>query len=151
MAHFDQAIPPGGEGRVTLTVDLKDYQGEFRKTAVVYSNDPRRPALTLSLQGRVRPWIEVRPAAVIFFQGGKDQDQEKVLEILSETRPLGIRKIETDIGDRITYALVTVTPGKHYRLTLKVSNRAKGFSGEVRCLTDHPEKPELRIRVEFVP
>ena len=39
MASFDKAIPPGGEGKITLSVDTRGYQGKIHKTARIFTND----------------------------------------------------------------------------------------------------------------
>ncbi len=41
MPRFDRAIPPGGEGKITLQVKTAGYQGKISRGAKVYSNDPR--------------------------------------------------------------------------------------------------------------
>lgn len=151
MASYDQAVPPGGEGRVTLTVDLEGYEGEVRKTAILYSNDPRRPTVTLTLKGRVRTAIEIRPSPLVRFQAGQKAVQERTLEIISEDRPFRILQIETDGEDWLAYNLAPLGTGKGYRLTLQISGMTRTRWGEVHCLTDHPEKPKLRIRVEVLP
>lgn len=58
VAHYDEAIPPGGEGKVTLTINLKGVEGPVWKIATIFSNDPQKPTVSLNLQGTVRPSIE---------------------------------------------------------------------------------------------
>ena len=55
MAHYDEAISPGGEGKVTLTIHLIGVKGPVWKTATLYSNDPQIPTASLHLKGKVRP------------------------------------------------------------------------------------------------
>ena len=55
MAQYDRAIPPGGEGKVTLTINLTGLQGPVWKTATLISNDPEKPTVYLNLHGKVRP------------------------------------------------------------------------------------------------
>ncbi len=69
MAQFDRAIPPGGEGKVTLKINLKGYQGNVKKTATVLSNDPQNQRASLVLQGNVKAQIDVQPSTSIAFQG----------------------------------------------------------------------------------
>ncbi|MBP8645614.1 MAG: hypothetical protein KBH99_05785 [Syntrophobacteraceae bacterium] len=147
MAHFDRAIPPGAEGKVTLKVNLKGYQGNVKKTATVFSNDPQNPRSVLTVQGFVRSLIELRPGSAVAFRGVADQLPEKVVELLSTSETFGIRAIETDLQEKIEYSLETVEEGKHYRL--KVRNRLKQgtYSGFLKVLTDHPQKSEVLIRV----
>ena len=61
MAHFDRAIPPGGEGKITLTVNLSGYNGPVRKDAKVMSDDPEKSSFTLTVMGTVKQLVQVRP------------------------------------------------------------------------------------------
>lgn len=81
MAHFDWAIPPGGEGKITLTVDLRGYNADFRKDTKVTSNDPGKTSFTLTVNGTVKPLFQVRPGSNITFKGIGDQIKDVTLEI----------------------------------------------------------------------
>jgi hypothetical protein len=147
VAQFDRAIPPGGEGKVTLKVDLKGYQGSVRKSATVDSNDPQNPRSTLVLQGNVKPLIEVQPSGSIIFRGMADQMEEKTVSLTSTKRQFAIQKVESNLDDKIRYRVETVEAGKHYRL--KITNLLKqgNYNGVIKCYTDMPEKSEIQIRV----
>ena len=67
MTRFDRVIPPGGEGMVTLNVNLKGFQGKVWKDATIISNDLRQPSFQIVLQGKVRPYIELRPGSFVQF------------------------------------------------------------------------------------
>ncbi|MBW2182348.1 MAG: DUF1573 domain-containing protein, partial [Deltaproteobacteria bacterium] len=49
MASFDKVIPPGQEGKVTLSVKTKNMSGKFAKSATIKSNDPKNPKLRIKL------------------------------------------------------------------------------------------------------
>lgn len=51
MVKFDRLIKPGQKGRITLSLRLSSRSGPFIKQAVVRTNDPRRPKITLRLKG----------------------------------------------------------------------------------------------------
>ncbi|NSW86652.1 MAG: DUF1573 domain-containing protein [Syntrophobacteraceae bacterium] len=51
MAYADKAIPPGGEGKITLKLNPRSCSGETKKSAVVTSNDPMKPYFILVVQG----------------------------------------------------------------------------------------------------
>ena len=51
---FDESIPPGGVGRITLTVDFADYEGPLERTVGVFSNDPDSDDATLSVKGTAK-------------------------------------------------------------------------------------------------
>ena len=54
MAKYDTAIPPGGEGKITLKVNTKGYDGWISKRARVHTNDPRRRIMKLTLKAFVK-------------------------------------------------------------------------------------------------
>lgn len=147
MAHFDRVIPPGGEGKITLKVDLKGYQGKVWKSATVTSNDPQKPSLHLNLQGMVKPWIEIRPSAFIQFKIPAEGPEERIIELSSHSQPFQILKIESSLGEKITVQLETLIEKKKYRLKV-INNQKEGrFFGTIKCVTDHPRKPEVLIQV----
>jgi hypothetical protein len=145
---FDPTIPPGGEGKITLKLNLKGYQGDVKKTATVFSNDPQSGKLILVMQGKVKSLIEVRPTAIITFRGLADQLHDNVLDIAA-TPPhkFQIQKTETNLEGKIAFEVETVQAGTQYKL--KVSNQSKqgNYSGFIKVYTDLPQKPDLVIRV----
>lgn len=148
MAHFDKAIPPGGEGKISLKLNLKGYQGTVKKTATVFSNDPARSRTVLTMQGTVKALIEVRPTSSVSFRGLSDQIQESTIDIIAATpQQFHISKTESTLDQRVKYELETVEEGKHYRL--KISNLLKqgNYNGVIKLYTDLPQKSEIPIRV----
>jgi len=147
VAQFDRAIPPGGEGKITIKVTLNNLNGPVKKTSTAFTNDPQNPQVKLVMQGTVKGLIEVRPGNVVSFRGMADQMGEREVEIISLSSPFRVQRLESTLEDRITYKLETLTEGKHYRL--KVSNLAKqgSYSGVIKIITDHPQKPDIIVRV----
>jgi len=149
VAHFDRAIPPGGEGKVTLTLNLKNYQGPVWKTATIYSNDPQHPSITVNFHGTVRPHIEMRPTSFVQFKGAKQGLQEKVIDLTTTSQPFQILRIENTLGEKIAYHLETLVEGRHYRLKIINRQNMEKYSGMLKCFTNHPKKPELQIPISF--
>ena len=147
MAHFDRAIPPGGEGKITLTVDIKGYHGQIRKSATIISNDPQKPNDTLNLHGKIRPHIELLPVSSVRFKDKGPGPEEKTLTIMATSQTFHIQKVENGLGDKISVHLDTVVDGKHYRLKVTKLQKAGKFFGFITCFTDHPRKPEIRIPI----
>lgn len=146
-ARFDQAIPPGGEGKITLKLDVKNFQGHVKKNAVVSSNDPQNPRVVLSLQGAIKPLIEVRPGKMVYFQGMADQLSEKTVDILTTQHPFHVRKTEDDLGAKAAYRFETVEDGLHYRLRIANRLRQGNYRGTITLFTDLAEKPEVTVWV----
>jgi hypothetical protein len=150
VAHFDRAIPPGGEGKVTLTIELRNFQGPVWKSATIFSNDPQNPVVSIDIHGTVRPYIEIRPGPYVQFRGIKENNQEKEVDLITTSRPFHILRIENTLGEKIAYRLETLVQERHYRL--KISNRQKKerYSGMLKCITDHPKRPEIPIMIRFM-
>jgi hypothetical protein len=147
VAHFDRVIPAGGEGKITLKVDLRGYQGKVWKSATVASNDPQKSSVTINLQGKVKPWIDIRPSRVIYFRKAVGSDEEKSIDLISPDQPFSILKVETSLTEKIRFQIETVVEKKHYRLTVAPLVKQGSYSGTLKCVTDHPKKPEIFVQV----
>lgn len=147
MAHFDRAIPPGGEGKITLTLNLNGYHGQVWKSATVISNDPQKTNVTLSLHGKVRPYIELLPNSSISFKEKGPGLEEKIINIMATSQPFHIQKVENGLGEKIGFHLDTIVDGRHYRLKVTKRQKAGKFFGYIKCITDHPRKPEIHIPI----
>ena len=67
-ASFDRVIAPGKEGAVTLVVDTKGFQGPISKNALVVTDDPVAPQVSLVVGATVRPVVEVLPSGFLRVQ-----------------------------------------------------------------------------------
>jgi hypothetical protein len=128
-------------------VSLKGYRGSVRKSATVFSNDPKTPRINLLLQGTVRALIEVNPSNVVVLRGMVDRIAEQTIDLTSSMKPFHIARIESSLGPKISYRLETVEEGRHYRLIVANQEKKGRYSGALRVHTDMPEKPEIPITV----
>jgi hypothetical protein len=151
VASFDEAIPPGGVGEITLKVDTDGYQGKVNKRALVQTNDPDHPREKIFLTVNVRPQIVVEPSPRIFLHGvAGDEISETVHLKRSDGQALEISHVETNLKEAITYEL---TPGKKgVDYDLKVSSkvdRRDVARGYLKLFTNHPKKKELQLPVRL--
>ena len=147
LAHFDREIPPGAEGKVTLKVNLKGFQGKISKSATVSSNDPQNPEVTIKIDGTVMALIDVKPSANVIFRGMADQTPETVLDLSATSVPFHISSTDTNLTDHISYKLETVEDGKQYRVRVANQTKRGNYAGYIKLITDMPQKPDLLIRV----
>ena len=149
MASFDTVIPPGQEGKVTLSVKTKNMSGTFAKSATIKSNDPKNPKLRIKLNGEVKKYISVKPSPRLYLTGYEGDSISKSLKIINhQDTPLKLTRIESTIDDKIDYELKPVTEGKEYELMVKVKEGLKGRSnGKITVTTNSEKKPNLEIRV----
>jgi hypothetical protein len=47
-------LKPGEEGKIAASVDIKGKIGSITKTVKVFTNDPKRPAVTLILKALIK-------------------------------------------------------------------------------------------------
>lgn len=52
---YDMRIKPQNEGKVKLDIDTRAFQGPIEKTALILSDDPTQPQLTLIVKAMIRP------------------------------------------------------------------------------------------------
>lgn len=147
MTRFDRVIPPGGEGKVTLNVTLKGFQGKIWKDATIVSNDSRQPSFQIMVQGQVRPHIELRPGSFVQFSPAPPSAEEKTVDLVATGQDFKVLKVENYLKEKISAQLETVVPGKHFRLKIALLQREGSYSGVIKCSTDHPQKPEVQIRI----
>jgi hypothetical protein len=55
VPKYDRAIPPGGEGKIRVTLDPKTCMGGAEKSTVVQTNDPLIPMFTLHVMADFEP------------------------------------------------------------------------------------------------
>jgi len=113
-------IEPDSEGKISLELKTAEFAGKIEVQALVFFNDPLLPKAVLTLRGRVRPPIEIRPFGAVFLAAFKDEPVERVLTLVNnEAKPISIKPIRTD-GSRFTASLKTVEPGKVYSVSVRV-------------------------------
>ena len=146
-ADFDESIPPGEEGRITLTVDFTAHEGPLERIVGVFTNDFDSPDATLSIKGTAKPLLQVRPGDSIAFGSGGKQLKKASIDIVSTGEPFQIRNVETDLKGKVDYRLETVKKDRHYRLNVTNAAKAGTYSGIIKLNTDLRGKSAVPIRV----
>ncbi|HYA02810.1 MAG TPA: hypothetical protein VEI04_06825 [Syntrophobacteria bacterium] len=151
MASFDQAIPPGGVGKIVLTVKTEGYQGRVNKTALVKSNDPRHESLSLSLSADIRAYVVVEPARMAVLQGVVGDDIRQVLRIRAgDGYPLELREPSSNMDQWLDYKLLTKEGSHLYDLEVRSKSQTQTtVGGYIRLVTNHPKTPELTVPVQL--
>lgn len=147
MARFDREIPPGGEGKVTLSVNLAGYRGTVNKSATVYCNDPQTPRVSLSVSAKVVPFVDIRPSDTVVFRGPAAALKPQDLEVESTKTPMHILRVESDLKKEVSVKVEPLAEGARYRVVVTNQAERGTYSGFIRLVTDHPQKPEVLISV----
>jgi hypothetical protein len=147
VARYDRVIPPGGTGNITVEIDSGRVRGDFRKKAIVWSNDLQRMSVALYLEGEVIPHISLDPGGYLSLRGAKGKVPGEHLDMINNHKnPMKIIGVDSDLRDHITWQLEEIKPGYVYRLEVEdISERAGSYMGRLHVRTDNPLKPELVI------
>ena len=100
------------------------------------------------MEGTVKLLIEVLPEKMVYFQGVAGDLAEKTIDLVTTSKAFHIRKVDDDLGNKVSYRLETLEDGKHYRLIIANSTLNLGsYRGSITLHTDFAEKPELTVWV----
>jgi len=148
VAHFDRTIPPGGEGKITLKVNTRGYEGEIRKSAKVYTNDPSKNFEVLRIKAFVKALIHLSPRYV-YLKGMVGQNVTKTVIVKAqEDRPLRLEPSHFNLGRKVTYRIEEVEAGRVFRIHFtSTTNSVGNYHGFLKLKTNYPERPEIAIRI----
>jgi hypothetical protein len=120
MSLRAKPIDPGSEGQISLELKTAGMAGVVEAQALVFFNDPLLPKAVLTLRGRVRPSIDLRPFGAVFLAAFKDEPVERVLTLVNnEVDPIAVRRIQSE-GSHFVASLKTVELGKVYAVSVRV-------------------------------
>ena len=130
-----------------MKLNTKGLQGQIKKSALVYSNDPKQPSVKLILTTNVRVPIAIQPRGV-FIEGFAGDDIQSAVTIEGQKdKPLELTFVSNSLPKKVAYEIKEVTKGKTYQLVLKnIGKKEDKYSGFITFKTNYPEKPELMIR-----
>ena len=139
-ASFDRTIPPGGEGKITLRVDTKGYEGNIHKTATVYTNDPETARFTLGVRALVRVPISVKPAYVRLYakEGATITNSVEITAGLDKALKLEVDKF--NLKGKVTYRIEEAEKGKKFIIYFtNVPGTTDSYSGALYLKTNYDE------------
>ena len=149
VADYDRVIPPGGEGRIILTIKPYSVLRNFIKKAAVRVNDPSRRELELTMKGYVQPIIEIKPSHIVRLRGMvTDNLQGRVRFISHLSGPWKIVRYVNGLPGMVQVQVKAVKPGKIYELEVKnICKEAGHYGGKIELYTTSKQRPRLLVRV----
>lgn len=122
----------------------------MQKKITVFSNDPKRPQLRLSVAGAVEPFADIHPERII-LRGNSGQPMRQELVVKPRASyPFKVTEINAKNGVNIKYELKEQeTPeGKTYIVTVENTKTSPGKYYDTLLLsTDSQLKPKIPIHV----
>ena len=148
MASFDRAIPPGGEGNITVSVRTKGYEGAHTWRVKVTTNDPNMNAVSLEVKAFVKFPIYLSPR-YIYLHGDADKKITRVVEIRAGLdKPLTLTPTRFNLEGKLTYTLKEIEKGRIYQIRFtSVPGPPQTYHGFLVLKTNYREKPEINIRI----
>lgn len=148
MASFDRTIPPGGEGKITLKLDTKGYQGKIRKSARVYTNDPKARETTLNLMAFVKVPVYLS-SRYVSLRGKEGETITRVVEIKAGLdKPLTLTPDQFNLEGKLTYTVEEVEKGRRFIIRFNsIPGPRQTYQGFLNFKTNYPEKPVINIRI----
>lgn len=160
IAEAEKEIPPGGSKPVQLKWNSRKIDGAYRKNARIGTNDPSRPEITLTVQGKVYPAVIVVPndLSLNYMTVTNDEDVVRKAAIYSKDRPgMKITKVswlnkalldvKVEPMTEEERASFQVDSGYMLSSTLRPTDRLGAINEEIVVATDHPQKPDIRLKV----
>ena len=128
-------------------MDTFNRKGKFRRSSIVYSNDPQKPRVDISIGCFVKQYITLGPIGygnLIGFEGDELKSEVTITSFLSH--PVNITEVTSDIDDKIKWKLITEESGKKYVLDIRNKvTEADTFQGKIVLTTDSKKKPQIEF------
>lgn len=131
-------VPPGESAKATLTWKAEGSTSSYQETAIVHTNDPARPQVTLTISGRVTEVIRTVPPKLVFYSvsAGESTTREIPLYCYLD-QPLeiaGIKLSDQRIADKFEVAFEPLGPNE-------LKNETDAQSGYLVKVTLKPGLP----------
>jgi len=132
-------------------VDTNGYGGSrLRKNAVVHTDDPAKPRITLAISGPVGAFATIIPKRVV-LRGIAGQPIKGVVTIIPKERyPFKITAAMARYGNKIhfKYEDIQNSNSKGYLLTVENLQKHKGrYADTIILKTDSSIRPEIPIQI----
>ncbi|MFZ2087315.1 MAG: DUF1573 domain-containing protein [Desulfobaccales bacterium] len=148
-ANCDRTIPPGGQGKISLTIAPFSVLKQFAKHTKVFFNDPELSQITLTMSGWGQPAIEIQPHHIVRFQGEAGEEMKAQVRFISHLNiPGEISNVTTSIPQFIEVNLRPEERGKSYVLEVKNKSQEVGhYAGKIEMKANAVKRPVLIVRV----
>ena len=148
-ADSDRRIPPGGQGRIKLTIAPYSVLRQFAKKTKVFFNDPDQRQVVLTMKGYGKPFIEIQPSHIIRFRGKPGEELRDQVRFISHLPGhWEIKAFKTNIPQYIDVTIKAEQPGKIYVVEVRNKRQEAGnYAGVIELSTTSEKRPRLIMRV----
>ena len=146
MAEYDEAVPPGGEGKITLRVMTNGYEGNIWNGAKVYTNDPINNVSILRLKAFIKAAIHLS-SKYVYLVSHENKSITEVVDIRAKLdRPLKLDPVQFDLAEKLSYTLEEIETGRRYQIRFTtIPGPCEIYKGFLKLKTNYPERPEITL------
>ena len=144
----ESVVAPGASGSIEVRCNSDHSHGRVQRTVTVYSNDPARPVLTLTIGGEVDPDAVADPPALYLGHVRRGQRSENEARLFARA-PEALR-LATGGGAVLDASLQpadSAGTARSLAVAIKPDAPLGRFSETVRVATNSPKHPLLKIDV----
>ncbi len=156
VSEYDKVVKPGAEGKIALSIETKQFSGPISKTALVLTNDPVLPQMTLHVTAFVKPFVETHPYGFFRIQALTGETSTADMILGSDDPGFSPSKVELPYKF-LKYTLTEVPEkervagkgSKQFKLTLSNTPDAPEglLGGYVKLQTGVKQQPELELAI----
>jgi len=148
VASYDEVIPPGGKGKITLKIRTTGYSGSHTWGARISTNDPTLRMARVSVKARVKRPIYLSSHRV-FLRALEGERASEEIEIRGQLpSELVLTPGRFDLEGKVEYSLRELEKGRRYKLRFtNIPGPPINTSGLLEIKTNYPERPVISIGV----
>jgi len=150
--HYTRRIEPGQEGVVSVVLLTDRYGGqEIRATVLLTTSDAERPEISIELACFVKKFADISEYTIMLDGSLRQPVEGTSMVVPADNYPFTITGIIPRKGIDILYGYKEIQKDgkKGYEITAKNKRTKPGVIRDILFIqTDHPEKPEFKIRVQ---
>ena len=149
-AEFTKVVEPGKKGIVKMTLDTTGITGAFRKTAVVSTNDPASPFVTLVMLGETQSKVKIDLGRRIDLVGCHGEDITTTATLTEiDGNPLILAGVDNPMSAYLDTELQQDPGGRSYKLKLRIkTDRPIDFAGPIYLVLPNRSKVSLYVVAE---
>lgn len=150
VSSHERRIPPGGVGRVPITLVTTGLGQIVTKNATIRLSDPAAPILRVTLQGTIKTVLTMTPPDLGLFGEivGPNPAMTREADLTSNVpEPVKLELLKAPVRSPFDLQIKEVEQGKRWHLTLKtVPPLPVGYAQlPFQIKTDHPKLPVLTV------
>lgn len=142
----NKIIPPNGNGTIEFKFPTELWRGKRIVDAQVYSNDPDKPVVILSLTGNIAGWIPVVPNYLDFGDiNGIDEIKKKVEIFDPGDGKLKVKVAKTSSPYLVADIISQNKERAEIQITLKSGMALGKFQEKMIVYTNNAKTPEVEV------